>query len=213
MSLIKRKDNRILLPIYNVFTPKECTDLIKTIENLGYTKASLYTDVDGNEHYHNDVRNSERRMIDDEDFAKLLEKRIYEYIPKEYNGMHYTSINQRFRFLKYKKGGFFARHSDGNYRTDKEISLITILIYLNDDYTGAYTTFYEDPSDNKGIELLPKVGMVALMDQDIGHAVPPLIDGIKYVVRTELMYSRYAISKNNGNENKKDGMIKIVKLG
>jgi len=27
------------------------------------------------------------------------------------------------------------------------------------------------------------------MDQTIGHAVPPLLSGIKYVVRTELMYS------------------------
>jgi hypothetical protein len=26
------------------------------------------------------------------------------------------------------------------------------------------------------------------MDQTIGHKVPPIIKGIKYVVRTELMY-------------------------
>lgn len=183
---------RILLPIYNVFTKEECKQLIEVLEkSKGFTRASLFTDVDGKEHYHTDVRNSERLIIDDDKFAKLLEKRIYNKIPKIYNGMDYKYINERFRFLKYNKGGYFARHADNNYRTNKEISLITILIYLNDDYTGAYTTFYNDVTDFEGKVLKPSVGMVCLMDQDIGHSVPPLQEGIKYVVRTELMYSRY----------------------
>jgi hypothetical protein len=42
--------SKILQSIYNVFSEKECNDLINTIEKLGFTKASLFKDVDGKEH-------------------------------------------------------------------------------------------------------------------------------------------------------------------
>ena len=180
--------SKILQSIYNVFSEKECKDLINVVEKIGFTKASLFTDVDGKEHYHTDVRNSMRKIIDDDGFAKLLEKRIYEHIPKTYNGLTYHSINRRFRFLKYEKGGFFARHKDNNYKTKDTISLITILIYLNEDYKGGYTTFFANVDDKEGFTLEPKTGMISLMDQDIGHYVPELVEGVKYVIRTELQY-------------------------
>jgi hypothetical protein len=53
--------SKILQSIYNVFSEKECKDLINAIEKSGFTKASLFTDVDGKEHYHSDVRNSMSR--------------------------------------------------------------------------------------------------------------------------------------------------------
>ena len=201
--------SKILQSIHNVFSEKECTDLINVIEKLGFNKASLFTDVDGKEHYHTDVRNSMRKIIDNHDFAQLLEKRIYKYIPKTYNDLEYHSINYCFRFLKYEKGGFFARHKDNNYKNKDSISLITILIYLNDDYEGGYTTFFANVDDKEGFSLKPKTGMISLMDQEIGHYVPELTDGIKYVIRTEIMYSgklKYHLPINQ------EGPIKIVKL-
>ena len=216
--------NKILQSIYNVFSEKECKDLINVLEKTGFTKASLFTDVDGKEHYHSDVRNSMRKIIDDKDFAKLLEKRIYPHIPKTYNGLTYHSINHRFRFLKYEKGGFFARHKDNNYKTKNTISLITILIYLNEDYKGAYTTFFANVDDKEGFTLEPKTGMISLMDQDIGHCVPKLLEGIKYVVRTELQYvgvgkPRFPLPPHPINDEDRvgsqiyAGRLKIFKLG
>jgi len=216
--------SKILQSIYNVFSEKECKDLINSIEKTGFTKASLFTDIDGKEHYHSDVRNSLRKIIDDKDFSKLLEKRIYEHIPKTYNGLTYHSINHRFRFLKYEKGGFFARHKDNNYKTKDTISLITILIYLNEDYKGGYTTFFANVNDKEGFILEPKTGMISLMDQDIGHCVPELLEGIKYVVRTELQYvgvgkPRLAIPPHPINDEDSvgsqiyAGRLKIFKLG
>lgn len=201
--------SKILQSIHNVFSEKECTDLINVIEKLGFNKASLFTDVDGKEHYHTDVRNSMRKIIDNHDFAQLLEERIYKYIPKTYNDLEYHSINYRFRFLKYEKGGFFARHKDNNYKNKECISLITILIYLNDDYEGGYTTFFANVDDKEGFSLKPKTGMISLMDQEIGHYVPELTDGIKYVIRTEIMYSGKLKSHLPINQ---EGPIKIVKL-
>ena len=200
--------SKILQSIYNVFSEKECTDLINVIEKLGFNKASLFTDVDGIEHYHTDVRNSMRKIIDNYDFAQLLEKRIYEYIPKTYNNLEYHSINYRFRFLKYEKGGFFARHKDNNYKNKESLSLITILIYLNEDYEGGCTTFFANVDDKKGFTLKPKTGMISLMDQEIGHYVPILTKGIKYVIRTEIMYG----GKQHIPSYKECSNIKIIKL-
>jgi hypothetical protein len=50
--------------------------------------------------------------------------------------------------------------------------------------------------------------MISLMDQEIGHYVPELNDGIKYVIRTEIMYS----GKPYVPSYKEYSNIKIVKL-
>lgn len=181
--------NKVLLSIKNVLTERECNKIIKMTEKNGYKKASLYTDDKGKEHFYEEFRKSDRCIIDDERFVKKLEKRIYDYIPKIYDNKKYHSINPRCRFQKYKNNGYFARHSDSYYKSGSLISCITILIYLNDDYEGGFTTFFSNPSDTKGFLLKPEIGMICLMDQDIGHEVPHLTSGIKYVIRTELMYT------------------------
>jgi hypothetical protein len=72
---------------------------------------------------------------------------------------------------------------------DNKISLITILIYLNEDYEGAFTRFYPSDESLVPIALTPKTGMICLFDQSIYHEVPELTNGTKYVIRTEIMYS------------------------
>jgi len=125
--------------------------------------------------------------VDDINFAKILYKRIAHIIPNNYKDMTFCEINPRFRFLKYTDGDHFAKHTDEHYKNDKnEISLITVLIYLNDDYEGGNTKFLFD-NDNE-ISIIPKIGLICLMDQNILHEVPKLINGFKYVIRTELMY-------------------------
>lgn len=180
--------NKILLSVKNVIEPHICKNIIDITENIGYKPVSLYTDKDGVEHFDDNSRKGLRCIIDDYNFANKLEEIIFEYIPKTYNNMKYDSINPRFRYLKYDNCGYFARHSDSPYTVDGKTSLITILIYLNSEYTGGYTTFFKDVDDRRGFILVPETGMICLMDQTIGHKVPPIIKGIKYVVRTELMY-------------------------
>ena len=180
--------NKILLSIKNVIIPHICKNIIDITESIGYKPVSLYTDKDGVEHFDEYSRKGLRCIVDDDNFAKQLEEIIFDYIPKTYNNMKYHSINPRFRYLKYDNCGYFARHSDSPYIFDDKISLITILIYLNCEYTGGYTTFFKDVDDRRGFVLIPETGMICLMDQTIGHKVPPIIKGIKYVVRTELMY-------------------------
>jgi Rps23 Pro-64 3,4-dihydroxylase Tpa1-like proline 4-hydroxylase len=162
--------------IENVLTYDECNKLIQLSNDHNYQIINETT------------RLNQRTMIDDAIFASNLLKKLDIYIPKIYNNMIFDSINPRLRFLKYTKGDYFERHKDNSYYNNGKISLITILIYLNDNYNGGFTKFFTNIDDAKGQTIYPKVGMVCFADQQIGHEVPPLIDGIKYVIRTELMY-------------------------
>lgn len=171
----------------DVFSLIECKKIIEISESVGYINASLF-EKNGKQFFYTDIRDSLRCIIDDPEFALVLEQRIQHLIPSKYRGKKYHSINPRFRFLKYNDTSHhFTPHQDGCYSTDKIMSMITILIYLNDDYIGARTSLNKDIKTIIG-EIEPKPGLVYMMDQDILHSVPNLINGTKYVIRTELMY-------------------------
>lgn len=194
-----------------ILSPTECTALIEHAERNGFVKASLYTDHKGAEHY-SDVRKSKRTMIDSREFVDELWKRIAHVVPLTWDGapLHIAEgatspLNERLRILKYDTpGDEFRPHADGNYTSSlggvDSISRITILIYLNVGYTGAFTHFLADDDMKKSkkskksmkqsvwIPVIPTVGGVTLQDQSLVHCVPPLISGTKYVVRTEVMY-------------------------
>jgi hypothetical protein len=166
--------------IEDVFTIEECQKLIEISEKKGYTYETSFLDK----------RKSKRSIIDNDMFSERLFNIIYKYLPLTYNNKNIKYINPRFRFLKYDIGDYFTRHRDGNYvDAEGNQSLITILIYLNNDYEGGYTTFFSDPDDYNGYIIVPKPGMICLMDQEIGHEVNSLISGNKYVIRTEIMYN------------------------
>lgn len=189
---INREDKLLLSYINNVFSVRECANIINFTENKSYNRASLYTDFRGKEHFNEYTRKSLRCIIDDEDFADKLLFKIKKHIPLKYRGKTFHSINKRLRFLKYDNEGHFRRHADGKYvdKNNDTESLITILIYFNKGYDGAFTTFYDNTYDTIGITLKPEIGMVCFMDQDIEHEVKPMISGVKYAMRTELMYEK-----------------------
>lgn len=179
-----------------ILAPSECAALIEQAEDAGFNKASLYTDGGGREHY-SDIRKSKRTMLDSRPFVDELWKRIEHVVPKTWKGkpLHVSEgaaspLNERLRILKYDSpGDEFRPHADGQYASpDGGISQITILMYLNTDYTGAYTNFLADDF-NTWIPVIPTIGGITLQDQRLVHCVPPLESGIKYVVRTEVMYS------------------------
>ena len=181
----------------NVLSADECGELIKATEAHGFKRASLYTDLFGKE-YFSDTRKSERCIVDSPSFVAALEERLRHYLPADFRSGTLKGINERLRFLKYTTGDEFKPHIDGSYTADDgAISKITILIYLNADYTGAYTEF---AGESDWMSVVPESGMVLLQDQSLLHRVPPLQTGCKYVIRTEVMYYPPAPNKSEFKE-------------
>ncbi|KAL6059672.1 Fe2OG dioxygenase domain-containing protein [Balamuthia mandrillaris] len=100
-----------------------------------------------------------------------------------------TRLNECFKFSKYSPGGHFSPHLDGPWvPREDESSIYTVIIYLNDDFTGGQTTFLQDNHQQHQVQ--PKQGTALLFNHDILHAAEPIEEGVKYIVRTEVMFRR-----------------------
>ena len=145
-------------------------------------------------------------FIDDE-LANKLYLRIQNYLPQN---RHISGLSNRFRFSKYVKGGKFALHQDGIYQdpNNGHRSFMTLNIFLNDDYTkceafgyeaqlrrswvytGGETDFFDGESlgqvSNRRTAY-PKVGRGALFYREIFHRGNKVTDGVKYLLRTDVM--------------------------
>ena len=136
---------------------------------------------------------------------------------KRYKGWIATGVNPRVRILKYSPGERFEMHQDGSYRIEsnngeehEQQSFMTLQLYLNDgggiEFTGGSTRFIEplnpisslskddsnlsDGSIAKVHDVVPISGRLLLFQHNCWHEGEMVTSGIKYVLRSEIMYSR-----------------------
>lgn len=189
-------EGSFVVTIDGVLSIAECSELIAMAEALEFVPAKL--NVGGGVEVYSDVRRSGRVIIDSEPFSHQLWERLRGAVPAVLRGRPAVGLNERIRILRYRDAGdAFAAHQDGHYARSNgsAASLLTVLVYLNDgaEYEGARTTFYRSGADagagRDGVPVPPAAGTAAVQDQDVWHAVPPLVSGVKYVFRTEVMYA------------------------
>ena len=127
----------------------------------------------------------------------------------------FTRLNERMRFLKYEGGEYFHPHCDGSYETPdgRERSYFTLHLYLNNadrptgtelakvlqrdpatcaiyGLVGGATTFHSYDM-LKQFDVWPKAGRVLLFQhRDLLHSGDDVVQGVKYTMRTDLMYGR-----------------------
>ena len=172
-----------ILTLDNVISRYECADWINKIDSLDPKMAPITT-MKG-EVYKSEYRNNERVMINSPDYANSLFGRIKDRLPSSIFGASIVGLNELFRCYRYKPGMKFLPHSDGCYsRDDGERSYYTLLIYLNEVDSGGETAFYVEPE----IKITPKAGSILVFQHDITHEGCEVVSGIKYVVRTDVMY-------------------------
>jgi len=104
-----------------------------------------------------------------------------------------VGLNERMRFLKYKPGHFFAPHRDLRYVRGPdaggrmgETSHITVQLYLNDKFKGGTTRFL---SGARHHDVVPRAGSALIFDHDILHEGSKVMGGVKYSVRTDVMFT------------------------
>ena len=98
------------------------------------------------------------------------------------NGRQAWGLNERWRIYRYRPGQRFAGHVDGSFRRENgEKSLLTLLLYLNEEFEGGETTFDE-------LVVTPARGMALVFRHDLFHAGESLRSGTKYVLRSDVMF-------------------------
>eukprot|EP01116_Phalansterium_solitarium_P013387 TRINITY_DN30746_c0_g1_i1.p1 TRINITY_DN30746_c0_g1~~TRINITY_DN30746_c0_g1_i1.p1 ORF type:complete len:292 (+),score=62.25 TRINITY_DN30746_c0_g1_i1:295-1170(+) len=109
-------------------------------------------------------------------------------------------LNDLIRFCKYNPGGLFGAHRDGIYiRSDTQRSMYTVMLYLNSDFEGGETNFLHgaDEEHVQGVSysLKPEAGSCLVFLQDLLHEGLPLLSGLKYMLRTDLVFECRSPSK------------------
>ncbi len=128
------------------------------------------------------------------ELSTLIYDRIYKHLPSYYtdrNGKVWKYVNAC-KYIMYSEilpGQQFGIHTDTGIEYDEQnniYSKYTILIYLNDEFGGGYTTFY-DNSFKKTVSIVPRKNRTLIFDLDLYHAGEQVTSGVKRWIGTELV--------------------------
>lgn len=182
--------NDYMFTVSSFFSEKECDEHIAMGEDIGFEEAKVTTQ--GGSVRAANVRNNDRVMFKSQDIADRLWSYAEDFVPVEFEGRQAIGINELIRFYRYSEGQQFIWHQDFPYERDNgEKSFLTLLIYLNDGFEGGETLFddscSEEPFDD--VTIVPKKGMALFFEHSTHHKGEVVASGIKYVMRTDVMYS------------------------
>jgi hypothetical protein len=129
------------------------------------------------------VRNNTRVMWDDATEAAALFARVERSIPPVLSKRAVAGANPRLRLYRYGPGERHGAHWDTVVELDGVSSLLTLVFYLNDDFTGGETEF---PELKKTI--VPKRGRALLFQHRVLHEASEVTSGEKLVLRSDVLY-------------------------
>lgn len=168
--------------IKNFLSVQECEDLIIFAESKGFQEATV--SLKSGARMMKNVRNNDRLVYKDANLATVYWQKLQPFCPTKLDKNDVLGLNEQFRFYRYEENQRFKRHIDGRFqRNESEESRITFMIYLNEDYEGGETAF-----DNWTIQ--PQTGMALCFIHELKHEGLPLKSGAKYVLRSDIMYTR-----------------------
>lgn len=187
-------ERRFARVLRGVLSEEQCAALLAAVNVKGFTPALLNIGNDL-QCLRPDIRDGHRVIVDSPELAACLLEKIRPFLPEQLSdGSSLVGINERLRFLCYTPGQSFAPHCDGRYRRPQgheragDVSRITIQLYLHDipESFGGATTFF--PGEHRSVKHQPEAGSVLLFTQDLLHEGTLVTEGIKYTLRTEVMY-------------------------
>ena len=176
-----------LFMLHDVLSAEECEHYVDLAETQGFRAAPITTAL--GPVMMPTVRNNTRVMIDSIPEAQSLWERVREHIPARWSELpahEAVGLNERLRFYRYDPGQRFNVHRDGHFqRQNGERSFLTVLFFLNEGFKGGETRVIE-PSD--AATITPRKGSVLFFEHSLLHEGATLIEGRKYVLRSDLMY-------------------------
>ena len=199
--------------LLNVLSMSECRRMIEMSESLGYLKDAAVS-------LPREIRHNDNVVwVTDEQTDGLIWQRVapfFEKTSKISQGKKPLGLNARFRFYRYGTGDFFKFHSDGAWPGSRVIeeelvanayadrfSMMTFLLYLNDNYQGGATRFQvnarnsEEPAryynEVNEVDVYTPAGAALCFPhgrhpQHCIHSGETILEGTKYIIRTDVLY-------------------------
>jgi len=186
----------------NSLTRDECKRFVEIAEELGFMGYSPRGDTT--------LLNCQIMVSDD--VLQQIFRRFAKHIPVGMRGRSAIGFNGRWRVYKYCVNDTFTPHVDGGWpyqglnletggitqlMTPETYSQMTCLVYLNDDFTGGNTTFFQYDWKTKwkiSAQVPPTTGMALCFfhgdhPDSPRHEGSPVLHGVKYVIQTDLIFS------------------------
>jgi predicted 2-oxoglutarate/Fe(II)-dependent dioxygenase YbiX len=183
----KLSEDAPIFTLSHVLSPEECQRFVRAAEGAGFADAPITVGVN-RFMMAPEIRNNLRVIVDDPAQASWLWERIAPFVPAELGHYHAVGLNERFRYYRYEPGQYFRWHRDGAFvRSRDEQSLLTVLLYLNEDFVGGSTDIQHHDGE---IRVEPRSGLALLFSHPLCHQGAPVVRGMKYVLRTDVMYAR-----------------------
>jgi len=202
----------------------ECRDLIEVATSSGFKKSPASGGGHGRTG-REDARTNEYTVVADPELAGSLFDRVKDLLPQTLEWIpssiyfdreggaawQIAGVVDRLRFYKYNRYEEYPEHQDGAYKRDVSIegqlfhqqSFLTLLIYLNDDFTGGETKFFPDRQHCRFLRdieikepvvtVTPRTGTAVVNVHNILHEGSAPTSGVKYVLRTDILYQKRAL--------------------
>ncbi len=174
------QDDFDIRSIPNFWTAERCDQVIEESEELGFSPALVQTRR--GQRRIPSIRNNQRVLFTDFELADEIWKNLKLHVPQKLGNSTALGLNEMFRVYKYDAWESFKKHKDQSYiRNEKEFSFITFMIYLNDNFIGGATSF-------KNTVIEAQKGSCLLFKHELDHEGEVITEGVKYVLRTDVMY-------------------------
>jgi hypothetical protein len=166
----------------NLYTNEEIIDYINFIE---------YSDDRERTFTEQPFKNGK---IINENLSSKIYSRVKEFLPEIYvdrNNKKWQPIEAT-KFIFYSKlieNNMFGIHTDTGSVYDvknNNYSKFTLLTYLNDNFIGGNTQFY-DESFNETVMIVPNKNKTLIFDIDLFHKGNVIVKGTKYWIGTEIV--------------------------
>lgn len=172
----------LVFTVEQALTPAQCADYIRRYHSQRAEIAPIVgqhgPEVDL------EVRNNTRVMWDDAEEADRLLSQVAARVPARLLGMRLCGANPRLRLYRYAPGERHGAHWDTVVEFAGGVkSLLTLVFYLNDGFTGGETDFPELEQT-----VTPQAGRALLFQHRILHEATEVQRGEKFVLRTDVLY-------------------------
>ncbi|GAB9464751.1 2-oxoglutarate and fe-dependent oxygenase superfamily protein isoform 1 [Globisporangium polare] len=194
---VKYLHDELIYAVPQFFSKRECKQAMQFAKDEGFARVTQRATREFA------FRDNDRILLRLEAFAELLWQRMQRHVPAVFDGMFAVGLNPAIRFYRYGKGQRFGCHVD---QSDVDSvtgyhSRFTVLVYLNDandsDLVGGNTVFYASEAgarDEKVVlSVAPETGAALVHghgDRCLLHEGALVENGEKYLLRTDVMYSR-----------------------
>lgn len=182
---------------YNVLCPWEVATLDGLYSDTEITAFKKYVeeaDVHNRTFTNSPFKNGK---VIHKEWSELMYNRIRALLPDTYRDRHgvewrFIQSPQYIMYANIQKDQKFGIHTDTGCEYDSIKNLyskFTVLTYLNHDFLGGNTKFYDDRF-NETYTVVPEKNRTLVFDIDLFHSGEQVVEGSKFWIGTELVCAK-----------------------